>query len=281
MNQRERFLKIIQHEEPDRVMVYHNGFIGNTFNEWRDKIEDTLTDEDIVLDQFSGDRTTRAWIDDDFVEFAVNFHIIIHESNTKKKKILRSVRSGLLTSMAVPMPDDPIRGTSEQHLTHWRSVRKFMQNMVIRGMKQFLPPEEAFTEIKTKLHSLEERDYPWMPLNRLGSIWEYIFEGLGPRQIAYFSRKNPSALHQILKENMKSLYYCNERLLEEGAMVIGVSDDMGYKDHPLLSPNLFEEFLAPLYKRLTDLAHNHGAFFLVAFVWKHYRIAPEYYCCGS
>ena len=73
MNQRERFLKIIQHEEPDRVMVYHNGFIGNTFNEWRDKIEDTLTDEDIVLDRVFGDRTTRAWIDDDFVEFAVNF----------------------------------------------------------------------------------------------------------------------------------------------------------------------------------------------------------------
>ena len=46
MNQRERS-KIIQYEEPDRVMVYHNGFIGNTFNEWRDKIEDTLTDEDI------------------------------------------------------------------------------------------------------------------------------------------------------------------------------------------------------------------------------------------
>ena len=82
--------------------------------------------------------------------------------------------------------------------------------------ERFLPPEEAFTEIKTKLHSLEERDYPWMPLNCLGSIWEYIFEGLGPRQIADLSRKNPSALHQILEENMKSLYYCNERLLEEG-----------------------------------------------------------------
>jgi hypothetical protein len=245
-------------------MVYHNGFIGNTFNEWRDKIEDTLTDEDVVLDPVFGDRTTRAWIDDDFVEFAVNFPHNYPRIEYKEKENSTISPFGSINFHGGTYAGRPYSwyiGPAFDTLEKREAIYAEYGNP---WDEQYLPPEEAFKEIKTKLQSLEERDYPWMPLNRLGSIWEYIFEGLGPRQIAYLSRKNPSALHQILEENMKSLYYCNERIIEEGAMVIGVSDDMGYKDHPLLSPNLFEEFLAPLYKRLTDLAHKHGAFF-----WLH------------
>ncbi len=44
MNQRERFLKTVSHEEPDRLMYYVQGFIGNTLNEWKVTVEDTIED---------------------------------------------------------------------------------------------------------------------------------------------------------------------------------------------------------------------------------------------
>lgn len=264
MNQRERFLKTIHHEEPDRLMIYHNGFIGNTFNEWRNRFEDTLTDEEVVIDPQFGDRTTRKWIDDDFVEFAVHFPQQYPSVNYPEKENTTISPFGSITYHGGTYAGRPYSWYIGPAFDTLEKREKFYAEHGKPWEDRFMPPETQFKDIKTKLHYLDEQNYPWMPLNRMGSIWEWLFEGLGPRQVSYLSRKDPTALHRIIDENLKGIKYCSQRMLEEGAMVIGVSDDLGQKDRPLLSPKVFDEFLVPAYQQLTNMAHKYGGFF-----WLH------------
>jgi hypothetical protein len=70
MNQLERFPSTVGHEEPDRLLYYVQGFTGNSLNEWVDKVEPDIPDEQVVIDSDIGDRTVRNWIGDDFIGFA-------------------------------------------------------------------------------------------------------------------------------------------------------------------------------------------------------------------
>jgi uroporphyrinogen decarboxylase len=69
-------------------------------------------------------------------------------------------------------------------------------------------------------------------------------------------------------------------MLEEGALVVGLADDMGQKDRPLLSPKAFEEFIAPAYKELIDMAHKRGAFFWLHSCGNITELLPTLVKCG-
>nr|MDO8119354.1 hypothetical protein [Candidatus Sigynarchaeota archaeon] len=50
MNQRERFLKIVGHEEPDRLMYFATNLLGNSENEWHQRFEHTIPADQVVID---------------------------------------------------------------------------------------------------------------------------------------------------------------------------------------------------------------------------------------
>ncbi|MFW6414430.1 MAG: uroporphyrinogen decarboxylase family protein [Verrucomicrobiota bacterium] len=43
-----------------------------------------------------------------------------------------------------------------------------------------------------------------------------------------------------------------------GIDILRIADDLGMQDRLLISPDLFEQFIAPRLKRLVDMAHSHG-----------------------
>ncbi len=92
--------------------------------------------------------------------------------------------------------------------------------------------------------------------------------------------KNPSALHQIIDDITRPMKYCMQREVEAGAMVIGMFDDMGQKERPLLSPKLFDEFLAPEYRDMIQIAHKAGAYFWLHSCGNITELLPSLVDCG-
>lgn len=264
MNQRDRFLKIINHEEPDHVMMYVQGFIGNTLNEWREKIEDILTDEEIFLDPMFGDRTIRQWIGDDFIEFAIHAPHGYPRVEYPGKSNSTISPFGSITFHGGEYAGKPYSWYIGPCFDSLEKRNSFYAEHGEPWDERFWPPDHLFDEFHKKLRYLEEKNYPWMPLNRTGSLWEWLFEGLGPSHVSYLMRSKPAELRKIIDQIIRPVRYCTKRLLEEGALVVGISDDMGQKGRPLLSPKLFDEFLAPAYKQLTDMTHKAGGYF-----WLH------------
>jgi hypothetical protein len=280
MNQRERFLKTVQHEEPDRLLYYVQGFIGNSFNEWIEKIEPDIPDDQVVIDSMFGDRTVRNWIGDDFVEFAVTAPNGYPNVSLEEKPGCSVSPFGSITFNGKTYAGKPYSWYVGPMFDTLEKRSAFYEAHGEPWDEHFYPPDELFVYYHKKLEYLEHQDYPWMPITRGGSIWEYLFEGLGPKQLSYLSRKDPAALHRIVNEITAPVKYCTKRMLEEGALVVGLADDMGQKDRPLVSPKMFEEFVVPAYRELIGLAHKHGAYFWLHSCGNITELLPLLVDCG-
>ncbi len=70
---------------------------------------------------------------------------------------------------------------------------------------------------------------------------------------------NPALVRRMtnhLADLWATLY---DRVLSEVRVdCVHIWEDMSYKNGPLISPQLFEEFLVPAYKKVTDVARSHG-----------------------
>ncbi len=265
MNQRERFLKTVAHEEPDRAQILYLGFIGNSFNEWLDKYEEDLEDEDILIDPMFGDRTPRQWLNDDFVFFSVHGP----QGYTSMKTTIDGKEGysidayGKISYQGKNYAGKPYTWYVGPYFDSLEKRENFYAEHGKPWDEKYLPKEKAFKEYRKKIEYLEKNDFPWMPLSPSGSMWEHIFEGLGPGLVARLMRKDPQNMHRIIEENLKPIKYCQKRMLEEGAHVVGLYDDMGQKGRALVSPKNFDRFLRPHYQELVDMAHKAGAHFFL------------------
>jgi hypothetical protein len=75
--------------------------------------------------------------------------------------------------------------------------------------------------------------------------------------VAYIERPElVRALVDLFAVLWETLY---DRVLSEVKVdVIHIWEDMSYKNGPLISPEMFREFLLPAYKRITSVARDHG-----------------------
>ncbi|MHA2185905.1 MAG: uroporphyrinogen decarboxylase family protein, partial [Promethearchaeota archaeon] len=106
------------------------------------------------------------------------------------------------------------------------------------------------------VESLKEYLYPmvWCPI----AIHESLFEGLTMSRVAYYIRKNPQFIHEILKEYTKLNIEIIKRVHEAGADIVFYSDDLGYKGRPILSIEHFKKFILPYYKQIYDACKKRG-----------------------
>ena len=71
--------------------------------------------------------------------------------------------------------------------------------------------------------------------------------------------QNPKLIKRIIDHlaNLWAVLY--DRVLSEVKVdCIHIWEDMSYKNGPLISPQLFEEFMVPAYRKVTDVARSHG-----------------------
>ena len=109
----------------------------------------------------------------------------------------------------------------------------------------------------------------------LGGEWCAFFHDLldllGMEDALTMMYEEPEVVHAVLDHLVDYYYECNKRIFEAAGDVIDIffmGNDMGSQNGPLVSVPLFEEFFAPRFKRLCDLAHSYG-------------IHTQMHCCGG
>ena len=98
--------------------------------------------------------------------------------------------------------------------------------------------------------------YP-MPMVDL-EIASSLFEGMTILRVAYYMRKNPQFIHEVLGEYTQAIMEIIKRLAEAGVDIVFYGDDLAYKERTFFSLNQFREFILPCHKRIFQLCKKKG-----------------------
>ncbi len=104
------------------------------------------------------------------------------------------------------------------------------------------------------------------PMGRLWPLFEGIpmhealFEGMTMSRVAYYMRKNPQYIHEVMQEYTKVNVECIKRLAEAGVDIVFYADDLGFKNRSIMSINNLRKFMIPYYKQIYQECKKHGMF---------------------
>jgi hypothetical protein len=93
-----------------------------------------------------------------------------------------------------------------------------------------------------------------MPINPT----ESLFNGLSLVRLAYYIRKKPLFIHEVMNEYTKTNIEIIKRLGEAGVDIIFFGDDFGYKGNSIISLNHFREFILPYHKMMYDVCKKYS-----------------------
>ncbi|MBA7696902.1 hypothetical protein ES703_105556 [subsurface metagenome] len=85
-----------------------------------------------------------------------------------------------------------------------------------------------------------------------------LFEGMTIPRVAYYMRKNPQFIHEVLGEYTQAIMEVIKRLAEAGVDIVFYGDDLAYKERTFFSLNQFREFILPCHKKIFQLCKKKG-----------------------
>ncbi|MBD3255835.1 MAG: hypothetical protein GF383_12130, partial [Candidatus Lokiarchaeota archaeon] len=87
---------------------------------------------------------------------------------------------------------------------------------------------------------------------------ESLFEGITIPKVAYYMRKKPEFIHDVVSEYANANIEIVKRFAEAGVEVAWMFDDLGYKGQTIFSLKNLREFLLPYYKKIYQACHKQG-----------------------
>jgi hypothetical protein len=280
MNNRERLLKTLQHQEPDRVLVHHRGILenGTFYQNWMAKVADTITDDEVMVLPEIGDLTIDHWCGQDTVYGGIP--TVTGYPSVKLLDAINNDPAHPIMALLKHVPDKSrlvvgANGSIHEHRTHngigysWYLDGLFRTEEIRTSFHEkygnpvedrFRPGDKQFDAYRKQLKVLEERDYIKVMISESGSFWEAFFEGTGLGAACHFMRKKPAFARQIIDDFFKVTEHSWKMMLDAGAEFIGIADDLGQKGRGLLSVAQWREFIKPRFSQLMNLAHKRGAF---------------------
>jgi uroporphyrinogen decarboxylase len=112
-----------------------------------------------------------------------------------------------------------------------------------------------------------ERVRSWADSNRNevialpgGSLYGWLRNWMGVENLSYVVYDDPAWFEEMVTGVADCIIGVLSQALESGAQfdACGMWEDMCYRAGPLLSPRHFKQYLAPHYRRITDLLHKYG-----------------------
>jgi len=93
-------------------------------------------------------------------------------------------------------------------------------------------------------------------------LHESLFEGMTLPRVAYYMRKNPKFIHEVMTESNKVNLEIIKRFAEAGVDIVFYMDDLGMKQRSIFSLKQFKEFILPYYKQIFQACKKNGMFVL-------------------
>jgi hypothetical protein len=94
------------------------------------------------------------------------------------------------------------------------------------------------------------------------TIHESLFEGMTVPRVAYYMRKNPRFIHEVLTEFTKVNLEIIKRFAEAGVDIVFYMDDLGMKQRSIFSIEQFKKFFLPYYKQMFQACKKNGMFII-------------------
>ncbi|MHA1526425.1 MAG: uroporphyrinogen decarboxylase family protein [Promethearchaeota archaeon] len=92
------------------------------------------------------------------------------------------------------------------------------------------------------------------------ALHQSLFQGMTITRVAYYMRKNPQFIHEVMSEFNKVNLEIIKRLAEAGVDIAFYLDDLGLKGRSIFSIEHFKEFILPYYKQLYQACKKNGMF---------------------
>ncbi|MBA7694357.1 hypothetical protein ES703_102966 [subsurface metagenome] len=94
------------------------------------------------------------------------------------------------------------------------------------------------------------------------TLHESLFEGMTITRVAYYMRKNPQFIHEVMTEFNKVNLEIIKRLAEAGVDIVFYMDDLGMKQRSIFSIEQFKEFILPYYNQIYQACKKNSMFVL-------------------
>lgn len=254
MNNRERFRAAMAFEPMDGVCHMEWGIWRETYHRWR---EEGLPRE-IVLSKNPTDDTVRDIFD--------HFHIIREASvpieqyyypafpaevlEETEAYILRRTDKGFLvkekkSNQTIPeFMDYPIQGRKD----YYRYKDRLTGNISNRYPEDW---EETASALKSQQHSIVRIC--------MDGFFAYPRELMGLVGFLNLLYDDPGFIRELIEDRAAFYMALYEKaILDTVPDFVFIWEDMCFKNGPLLSPEMFREFMLPAYKRLTGFLRDMG-----------------------
>ncbi len=243
MNARERFLRTMHFETPDRVPYWEViGYWNETLWRWQDE----GMPADVHVNAYFGmDRRQGVPVNNGLVPL-FREEIISEDADTVTTRDATGVVAQRLKSgQCIPhYIEFPLKGRS-----NWAEFKKRL------NPDSPCRYPEYWDDYK---RSVKDRDYP-LGISP-GSLFGWLRNWMGIEHIAVAFYDDPDFIHEAMEHITE--FTC--KLLERALVEIGdiefafFWEDMAYKTGSLISPRMFKEFMVPRYQRITSLLRKHG-----------------------
>lgn len=269
MNDRERFLKCMNYEPVDRLPLHLVGAWPDTLARWRNEgLPDGVKD----LDAYFGLKSLQVRNVGGNTGLQPKFEqCTISENESERVFIDGYGRKVLDFKNSTTMPE-------------WLEFPVKTREDLRRVLDRHFSPK-----------NLEDRFSPeWDERRRQakdsgdlilvdGGCYYWTLRSLaGVEQASYLFYDAPDEVDELFERICE---VCLEAMRRTSAVVkvdvIGFGEDIGFKTGPLISPDMFRQFILPRYRRVMDFAHSNG----VKFAWYDSdgdirAFIPDYFDCG-
>ena len=240
MNSRQRVLTVFEHEMPDRVPCW----CGASVEFWKKAKKELGLDNEGLSLRFRDD-FRRVYAEYTGPEFSLK-----HEQATYRTPF----------------------GIERQGYGYGQPLSHPLENATIEDVENYPWPDPSWmdvSKIKTKAKAYGDQfailGGDWSP------FWHDLIDLVGMEEVYVKMYTEPDVIDALLKHMLDYYFQVSKRIFDAAADVIDIffmGNDFGSQIGPLMSPDMFERFIAPHQKRLCDLGHSYG-------------LRTQLHCCGG
>ncbi len=264
LSKRERVFRTLELEESDMVPIQNMGFepTGKIFQEFMESEEKKWSTTWVkVYKKKYWITEQRFWnVDVQYMDpfgAKIKYHpkkappefpdCRINPLNGKISRIVKQIETGLDYSWYI----DGYFTTPEILHSYWDRYGR--PSELIKDKINYSPQVwERFVE------DLAPYFYPMATLPI--AAHEALFEGMTISRVAYYMRKNPQFIHEVMSEYTKVNLEIVKRFGEAGVDIAFMFDDLGYKGQTIFSLENLREFILPYYKKIYQTCKKNGMF---------------------
>ena len=259
MTNRERLLAVLNYQDYDRLPLVHFGFWHETVAKWADEGHITQDEAYHWGDGNPMDKSISKKLGFDF-----NYNTLVY-ANTDlvpsiESKVLEEMPDGsrkVLNGHGVVVIQKEGAGSIPMEVDHLLKSRKEWEEHFLPRL-QFQPDRVRIDdEVKAYVDNKDRADICGL---FCGSLFGMIRNWLGVEGSAYLYADDEVLFKEIIEHVGDLTYKCTEAMLKTTSAFDFAHfwEDICFKNGPLISPRVFDEYVGPQYKRVTDLVASYG-----------------------